>query len=385
MAGNRHLGKAKEAKNDEFYTQLADIEREVNAYLAFDPDVFRGRTVLLPCDDPKWSNFTRYFAQNFSRLGLKKLVSTGYAIASKRRKGLLPGMADALGEKPAKPEDLRGRIFTLDRDANGNGVIDLDDLETGLLDGDGDFRSDEVRRLRDEADIVVTNPPFSLFREFIPWIMEAEKKFLVIGSLNSVSHKEIFPFIRENRIWLGQGFAKGDAYFGLPKQSRTDYAKGVFDEVSATVKFRNCCWYTNLDHGQRHEPLQLMTWADNVKYSRHKEVRGVGYVRYENYDGIEVPFVDAIPADWDGVMGVPRSFLERYNPEQFEIVGVDSKEMSAALGIGPIGEDWVSRYRGAGGTGHGTANMRNLVLTVDGVPKMSYARILVRKRKGFTS
>lgn len=385
MAGNRHLGKAKEAKNDEFYTQLADIEREVNAYLAFDPDVFRGRTVLLPCDDPKWSNFTRYFAQNFSRLGLKKLVSTGYAIASKRRKGLLPGMADALGEKPAKPEDLRGRIFTLDRDANGNGVIDLDDLETGLLDGDGDFRSDEVRRLRDEADIVVTNPPFSLFREFIPWIMEAEKKFLVIGSLNSVSHKEIFPFIRENRIWLGQGFAKGDAYFGLPKQSRTDYAKGVFDEVSATVKFRNCCWYTNLDHGQRHEPLQLMTWADNVKYSRHKEVRGVGYVRYENYDGIEVPFVDAIPADWDGVMGVPRSFLERYNPEQFEIVGVDSKEMSAALGIGPIGEDWVSRYRGAGGTGHVTANMRNLVLTVDGVPKMSYARILVRKRKGFTS
>ena len=175
MAGNRHLGKAKEAKNDEFYTQLADIEREVNAYLAFDPDTFRGKTVLLPCDDPKWSNFTRYFAQNFSALGLKKLVSTGYALASKRSKGLLPGMADALGEEPTKPEDLHGRIFTLDRDANGNGVIDLDDLEGALLEGDGDFRSDEVKRLRDEADVIVTNPPFSLFREFVPWIMEAEK------------------------------------------------------------------------------------------------------------------------------------------------------------------------------------------------------------------
>ena len=383
MAGNKHLGKAKETKNDEFYTQLADIEREINAYLAFDPDVFRGKTVLLPCDDPKWSNFTRYFAQNFSALGLKKLVSTGYAIASKCAKGLLPGMAIALGEAEAKPEDLRGRIFTLDRDANGNGVIDLDDLEVRLLDGDGDFRSDEVKRLRDEADVIATNPPFSLFREFIPWIMEAGKKFLVIGSLNSVSHKEIFPFIKDNRIWLGQGFANGDAFFGIPREARTDYAKGVFDEGTETVKFRNCCWYTNLDHGQRHEPLQLMSWADNVKYSRHKQVRGIGYVRYENYDAIEVPFVDAIPADWDGVMGVPRSFLEHYNPKQYEIVGVDSKEMSESLGIEPIGEDWISRYRAAGGMGHVTANMRNLVLTMDGVPKMSYARILIRKRKGF--
>ena len=380
MAGNRHLGKAKEAKNDEFYTQYADIEREINAYLAFQPEVFKGKSVLLPCDDPKWSNFTRYFAQNFSALGIRRLVSTGYAVERKRRLGLLPGFDP---DGPLGEEELHGRIFSLDRDTNGNGVIDLDDLETGLLAGDGDFRSDEVKRLRDEADVIVTNPPFSLFREFIPWIMAAEKKFLVIGSLNSVSHKEIFPFIRENKIWLGQGFAKGNAFFGVPESARTEYAKGVFDGMTETVKFRNCCWYTNLDHGQRHQPLQLMTWADNVKYSRHKDVRGRGYVRYENYDAIEVPYVDAIPSDWDGVMGVPRSFLERYNPEQFEIVGVDSKEMSGALGIGPIGEEWVARYRAAGGTGHVTANMRNLVLTVDGVPKMSYARILVRKRKGF--
>ena len=375
MAGNKHLGKAKEAKNDEFYTQLADIEREVNAYVAFDPATFRGKTVLLPCDDPKWSNFTRYFAQNFSALGLKKLISTGYALASKRSKGLLPGMADALGEEPTKPEDLHGRIFTLDRDANGNGVIDLDDLDGALLEGDGDFRSDEVKRLRDEADVIVTNPPFSLFREFVPWIMEAEKKFLAIGSLNSVSHKEIFPFIRENRIWLGQGFAKGDAFFGLPKASRTDYAKGVFDEGSETVKFRNCCWYTNLDHGQRHEPLQLMTWDDNVKYSRHKVIRGVGYARYENYDAIEVPFVDAIPSDWNGVMGVPRSFLERYNPEQFEIVGIAEGESGKELGLKPVPKELKKRNR--------SLRDGQLYYFENGAPVKPYARILVRRRKGF--
>ena len=387
MAGNRHLGKAKEAKNDEFYTQLADIEREVNAYLAFDPATFRGKTVLLPCDDPKWSYFTRYFAQNFSALGLKKLVSTGYALASKRSKGLLPGMADALGENPARPEDMHGRIFTLGRDANGNGVIDLDDLEGALLEGDGDFRSDEVKRLRDEADIIVTNPPFSLFREFVPWIMEAEKKFLVIGNMNAVSYTEMFPLIQTNRVWLGATGHGTDMVFGVPEGadvSAADREKAAkMGYVGNYTRLGNSCWYTNLDHGQRHEPLQLMTWDDNVKYSRHKEVRGIGYARYENYDAIEVPFVDAIPSDWDGVMGVPRSFLERYNPEQFEIVGVDSKEMSETLGIGPIGEDWISRYRASGGTGHVTANMRNLVLTVDGVPKMSYARILVRRRKGF--
>jgi hypothetical protein len=384
MAGNRHLGKAKEAKNDEFYTQYADIEREVNAYLAFRPDVFRGKSVLLPCDDPKWSNFTRYFAQNFSSLGLRRLVSTGYAVERKKRLGLLPGFDP---DGPLGEEELHGRIFTLDRDTNGNGVIDLDDLETGLLDGDGDFRSDEVKRLRDEADIVVTNPPFSLFREFIPWIMAAGKKFLVIGNMNAVSYTEIFPLIQKAQVWLGATGQGKDMVFGVPEGAEVaaaDREKAAkMGYVGNYTRLGNSCWYTNLDHGQRHQPLQLMTWADNVKYSRHKDVREHGYVRYENYDAIEVPYVDAIPSDWDGVMGVPRSFLERYNPEQFEIVGVDSKEMSGALGIGPIGEEWVARYRAAGGTGHVTANMRNLVLTVDGIPKMSYARILIRKRKGF--
>ena len=383
MSGNRTLGRAKAAKNDEFYTQYADIEREVNAYLAFDPGTFRGKSVLLPCDDPKWSNFTRYFAQNFSRLGLRKLVSTGYAVRRKRDLGLLPGFEP--GDAPADAALEHGTIFTLSRDTNGNGVIDIDDLVGRPMEGDGDFRGEEVRRLRDEADVIVTNPPFSLFREFIPWILDAGKKFLVIGNLNAVSYSEMFPHIKNGSVWLGATGTGVDMVFGVPEGasvSASDREKAAkLGYAGNYTRLGNSCWYTNLDHGRRHEPLQLMTWADNVKYSRHKDVRGKGYARYENFDAIEVPFVDAIPSDFDGVMGVPRSFLEHHDPEQFEIVGVDSKEMSEALGIGPIGEDWISRYRASGGTGHVTSNMRNLVLTVDGVPKMSYARILIRRRK----
>ncbi len=384
MAGNRPLGRAKEAKYDEFYTQLADIEREINAYLAFNPDVFRGKTVLLPCDDPKWSNFTRYFAQNFSALGLKRLISTGYAIESKRRKGLLPGLFP--DEDAAGPSATHGKIFVLDHDTNRNGLIDLDDLEWRWLDGDGDFQSDEVRRLRDEADVIVTNPPFSLFASFIQWIMETGKKFLVIGNMNAVSYSAVFPHIRENHIWLGATGGDTDMVFGVPKGAvvaPSDRSKAArMGYVGNYTRLGNSCWFTNLDHGQRHEPMRLMTMEENTKHSRHKDVRGHGYARYENYDAIEVPYVDAIPGDFEGVMGVPRSFLLKYNPKQFEIVGVDSKELSESLGIAPVGVDWVRRYRAAGGTGHVLPNMRNLVLTVDGIPKMSYARILIRKRKG---
>lgn len=320
---NRALTGARKNKNDEFYTQLADIEREINAYLAFDPDVFRDKTVLLPCDDPKWSNFTRYFAQNFERLGLAKLVSTGYAVERKRELGLLPGFG------PAEPQDERlthGTIFTLDGDTNGNGVVDLDDLVGSPLAGDGDFRSDEVRRLRDGADVIVTNPPFSLFREFLAWILEAGKRFLIIGNMNAITYKEVFPHIVCNRLWLGNGFAHGDAFFGIPEGAREDYAQGVFDAATSLVKFRNCCWFTNLDHGRRHEPLQLMTMEENRKFSRHREIRDSGYPAYDNYDAIDVSFTDAIPGDYGGAMGVPISFLDKHCPEQFEILGASESE-----------------------------------------------------------
>jgi len=327
MSKNKKLSAAKNAKNDEFYTQYADIQKEINAYLDYDPDVFRGKTVLLPCDDPEWSNFTRFFAQNFEALELKKLISTSYAPDAKKEKyGIL--FEYAAEQNGGRPKNERGKIFVLDHDTNASGRIDLDDLEWDYLKGDGDFRSEEVCKLRDEADVIVTNPPFSLFREFLAWILAAKnvedaKQFLVIGNINAIKYKEVFPLIMQNRLWLGNGFNAGNAFFGLPPNADSaDYAKGVFDEETGLVKFRNCCWFTNIEHGRRHQPLQLMTERENIKYSRHKEVRGIGYRRYINFDGIEVPYVDAIPSDFDGVMGVPISFLDKFCPEQFEIVGM---------------------------------------------------------------
>ena len=377
---NTKLANAKTAKNDEFYTQYADIQKEINAYLEYDPDVFRGKTVLLPCDDPEWSNFTKFFAQNFEAFGLRKLISTSYAVESKKIKDWQPTLFET--ESPYYDADksrTNGKIFVLDEDINGDGRFNINDLQWSYLKGDGDFRSDEVKALRDEADIIITNPPFSLFREFFTWIMEARKKFVIIGSINAVSYKEIFPYIKNGEIWLGSGFSNGNAYFRIV--GKADYADGVYDENTGLVKFRNCCWYTNIDHGRRHEPLPLMTMEDNILYSKHKEIRGKKYIHYENYDAIEVPYVDAIPSDYDGQMGVPRSFLASFCPEQFEIVGVDSTDFSEELGIAPIGDNWIKRYKQAGGTGHMTANMRNLVLTVDGMPKISYARILIRKKQ----
>lgn len=318
---NNTLASAKKAKQDEFYTQYADIQTEMNAYLEYDPDVFRGKTVLLPCDDPEWSNFTRYFAENFSTLGLKKLISTSYAPEAKTAKyGSL--FEYAASKDDSTPKNERGKIFVLERDVSGDGKVNFEDIEWTYLKGDGDFRSDEVRALRDEADMIITNPPFSLFREFLAWIMEAGKQFAIIGNRNAITYKEVFPLIKENRIWLDNPFVRGAGYFkssmevdkNLSYYNSHDYREGY-------IRVPGVRWFTNLEHGRRHEPLQLITMAENIKYSRHKEVKGAGYRRYDNYDAIEVPFTDAIPSDYDGVMGVPISFLDKYCPEQFEIVG----------------------------------------------------------------
>ena len=320
---NTNLSKAKSAKNDEFYTQYADIQKEVNAYLDYDANVFRGKTILLPCDDPEWSNFTKFFAQNFERFGLKKLISTSYAIESKNVKQVYqPTLFEtAAPQFDKKKTRVRGKIFILDHDTNKNGRIDIEDLEWDYLKGDGDFRSDEVKKLRDEADIIVTNPPFSLFREFLTWMVDGQKKFLIIGNMNALKYKEVFPLIMDGKLWLGNGFSHGNAFFSVAEGTLREYANGVFDSTRGLVKFRNVCWYTNIEHGRRHQPLQLMSEKDNIKFSKHKEVRGVGYRHYENYDAIEVPFTDAIPSDYEGMMGVPISFLDKYCPEQFEILG----------------------------------------------------------------
>lgn len=317
---NETLAKAKEAKNDEFYTQYYDIEREVEAYLEYDPDVFRGKTVLLPCDDPEWSNFTLYFAQNFESLGLKKLISTSYAPDSKKYKYPIQLTLFETGapQYDAVKAQTNGKIFVLTRDKTGDGHIDHDDLEWDYLEGDGDFRSKEVTKLRDEADIIVTNPPFSLFREFFAWIMESGKQFIMIGNKNCVTVKEIFPYFKDNKIWSGRKEWAGGMWFRTMN-------KDDVDKVVNGVNMKNVpsIWLTNLDHGRRHEPLQLMTMDDNLKYSKHKNIRGKKtYDHYDNYDAIEVPHTDAIPLDYNGVMGVPISFLDKYCPEQFEILGL---------------------------------------------------------------
>ncbi|MBO4370256.1 MAG: DNA methyltransferase, partial [Paludibacteraceae bacterium] len=213
----------------------------------------------------------------------------------------------------------KGKIFVLDHDTNQSGRIDIEDLQWQYLEGDGDFRSDEVKNLRDEADIIVTNPPFSLFREFLAWIIKVNKQFIIIGHQNSITYKEVFPLIKYNKIWLGKGFKGGATHFHSTYQ---DYATAG-NHVEGMIRVSGVIWLTNLDHGRRHQPLSLMTMADNIKFSKHKEVKGVGYQKYDNYDAIEVPYTDAIPSDYDGVMGVPISFLDKYCPEQFEIVGLD--------------------------------------------------------------
>jgi hypothetical protein len=321
---NENLTSAKKAKNDEFYTQYEDIEKEINGYLDLNPNVFRGKTILLPCDDPDWSNFTKYFAQNFAKLGLKKLISTSYAPNAKPDIPYQPALFEIKDEKFDEVKTrANGKIFTLTKDISGDGKVDFSDFEWEYLEGDGDFRSDEVIKLRNEADFVITNPPFSLFREFITWVMKSHKKFILVGNMNAITYKEIFPLIKDNKVWLGAGKNDGrNVWYRIPNSYDNhhkieDGKKYAF--VAGTI------WFTNVDHGRRHEKLILMTEADNIKFSKHKEIKGKGYTKYDNYNAIEIPRVDSIPSDYKGVMGVPISFLSKYNPDQFEIIEITNK------------------------------------------------------------
>ena len=322
MAKHKSLGDSKNSKNDEFYTQFNDIQAEMNAYLEQNPDVFRGKTVLLPCDDPEWSNFTKYFAQNFTYLGLKKLISTSYAPNSKPKDfNFEPTLFEL--ESPQFDEsinDTHGKIFTLTEDTNGDNIINFDDLQWSYLEGDGDFQSEEIKSLRDEADIIVTNPPFSLFKEFLDWIVSKDKSFVILGNMNAVTYKEVFRLIMANKLWLGATRSGvGSMWFEVPEGAPEKQGQKV-ENGKRYQTIGNSAWFSNLDHGRRHEKLKLMTEADNLRFGGN-EVVGVGYVRYDNYDAIEVPKVESIPKDYLGVMGVPITFLSKYNPEQFEIIG----------------------------------------------------------------
>lgn len=327
---NEPLHAAKTAKKDEFYTQYVDIQKEVEAYLEFDPDTFRGKVVYCNCDDPFESNFFKYFAANFNKLGLKKLICASYDGSPVAGQQVLFDEYDEGNGKRQKPKALAVEITEV-KDVTGDGAAGIEDVRlfleqnphtrTPLAEG-GDFRSAECLALLREADIVVTNPPFSLFREYVVQLVEHGKKFLIIGPKNAVTYKEIFPLIKDTLLWLGAGFANGNAYFTITADVGREFADGVYDASTGLVKFRNVGWFTNLDHGRRHQDLPLMTMADNLKFSKHKEIKGkAAYDQYDNYDAIEVPFTDAIPSDYDGVMGVPITFLDKYNPDQFEIVG----------------------------------------------------------------
>jgi len=333
---NKNLTNAKRAKNDEFYTQFGDIQKEIGAYLDYDPDAFRDKVVYCNCDDPFESNFFRYFVLNFNKLGLKQLITTSYKPSpiANTQLGLF-GDDKTLTKSKGRPK-INANKFIINEvgDMDGDGAFNLKDVAIQLkankhndwtpLDGNGDFRSDECINLLKESDIVVTNPPFSLFREYVKQLFDYGKQFVIIGNMNAITYKEIFPLIKDNKLWLGATGNGSDMVFAVP--NGVEIAEGDRQKaarlgyVGDYTRLGNSCWFTNLDHGRRHQSLPLMTMKDNLKYSKHKEIKGnESYEKYENYDAIEVPYTNAIPSDYDGVMGVPISFLDKYNPDQFEI------------------------------------------------------------------
>lgn len=294
MAKNDNLHKAKRAKADEFYTQLSDIENECKHYW----EHFKGKTILCNCDDPRVSNFFRYFSLNFEKLGLKKLIATCYKNQD----------IDLFSQESSE----KAVYIIYEGDKNGNRQVDDNELEVKELQGDGDFRSKECIELLKEADIVVTNPPFSLFREYVAQLIEYEKKFLIIGNKNALTYKEIFTLIKANKIWTGVRGFSGGMWFKSDYEGKTE--KIIKDWEGNTERIINVpsIWFTNLDHKKRHEELIL-----------YKNYTPEEYPKYDNYDAIEVKKTAEIPMNYNGVMGVPITFLDKYNPEQFEILGLD--------------------------------------------------------------
>jgi len=326
---NRNLATAKAAKQDEFYTRYVDIQKEVEAYLEFDPDTFRGKVVYCNCDDPFESNFFKYFAANFNKLGLKKLVTTSYDGSPIAGAQLTFFEYDEGNGQRRKPKAIAVEIEEV-KDLNGDGATGIEDVKLFLkrnphsrtrLAGGGDFRSAECVELLKQSDIVVTNPPFSIFREYVALLVKHRKNFLIIGNTNSITYKDIFPLIKNNRLWLGCTNFNVGMFFEVPDDWK--HFHHIDEETGRKIaRVSTSCWYTNLDHGRRHHPLNLMNMAENLRFS--KNLRGkAAYERYDNYDAIEVGTYKEIPSDYDGMMGVPITFLDKYNPDQFEILGYE--------------------------------------------------------------
>ncbi len=348
-SNNRGLAAAKTAKQDEFYTQYVDIQKEVEAYLEYDQDTFRNKVVYCNCDDPFESNFFKYFAANFNKLGLKRLITTSYDGSFIAGQGaVFPEYNEGNGKRQ-KPRAIAVAIDHV-KDEDGDGAVNVNDVALFLkrnnaartaLDADdkypgGDFRSSDCVSLLQQADIVVTNPPFSLFREYVAQLVEHGKKVLLIANKNAITYKELFPLIRNNKLWMGVTPMGADMLFDVPpKIARAMLKSGKegsnYKIVKGKVLGRSAStWFTNLDHGRRHQKLPLMTMAENLKFSNHLRGKKT-YDRYDNYDAIDVSTYKEIPSDYDGMMGVPITFLDKYNPDQFEIIGITKKWHGGAI------------------------------------------------------
>lgn len=369
MPGNSNLHMSKADKADEFYTQISLIESELKHYR----EHFKGKTVFCNCDDPYESEFFKYFAMNFTPLGLKKLIATCYVSSPVAGTELYLPLDGLPAPEPARPpltatNRAHKIIITEVKDENGDGRVDLADVEHLIknrknvltyLKGDGDFRSAECVELLKEADIVVTNPPFSLFREYVAQLMEYEKKFIIIGNQNAITYQEIFPLIRNNKIWLG--YNNGHFWFKVPEsyeEKKTDFK--IDDDGQKWRRMGNICWFTNLDIAKLHDTMPLFRL-----YSPE------AYPNYDNYDAIEVSRTADIPCDYDGVMGVPITFMQYYNPEQFEIVGITDRQNTSNLRTKKYTAEDTPRYN--------DLNARSVLKTKEGY-KQVYARILIRRR-----
>ena len=343
---NSKLSNAKSAKNDEFYTQLSDIEKELKHYKRH----FKGKVVLCNCDDPRVSNFFHYFAYNFEKLGLKKLITTCYKNQN----------ADLFSQNDSE----QAIYLEYEGDKNGNNVPDPDEIGIKHFKGDGDFRSEECIELLKQADIVVTNPPFSLFREYVAQLNEYEKKFVIVGHQNALKYKEIFPLIRDNKIWLGFGFKGGAAHF--INKHYENYAAAT-DKKEGMIRVSGVHWFTNLDINKRHEDLIL-----------YKDYIPEEYPKYENLNAINVNKTKDIPIDYVGMMGVPITFMDKHNPDQFEIIGVGIANLGIEMGIQPYKPEH-KKYRKEVQK-RGAVN-GDLYMMVDGIVTVPYTRIIIKNKR----
>ena len=359
--GNKALGEAKKQKKDEFYTQLGDINAELRHYSAH----FAGKVVFCNCDDPYESNFFKYFAANFNALKLKRLIATCYAGSpvAGRQLELFEDEPKTTEETTRIPHKI---VINEVSDMNGDGRTDLADVEWLIkngknvltkLEGNGDFRSAECVELLKESDIVVTNPPFSLFREYVAQLIQYEKKFLIIGNKQAIKYKEVFPLIRDNKLWTGYRGFSGGMWFNAAYEGKTE--KIVNGEKLINVA---SIWYTNLEHKKRHDEYVFIR-----RYNQDD------YPSYANYDAIDVAESNAIPEDWDGMMGVPITFLDKYNPEQFEIVGIAEGDSGKELGLRPVTKS-LKKINPSLRDGQ-------LYLMKEGKPVKPFSRIIIRRRK----